>query len=632
MNATVQTLDGRIVSLERKTAATIGYGPTRGWLDVFASYGPLDLIGTSESPGAYYRMRYGHPIIKSILDRRKDIVASTPIRWAGPHEATLNAFWDRLAKTNPELKLSRLLAEIIDQKTSFGFSLYEKRWDSLGLNLWLVDPRSIYEFVQPDKFASEPAAIRFVSTAQSATFAFDNFYLFSNRTFATNWWGESILYCLLRDFLTWESEWKTYISARMLEKGVIHAKETGSGSTTTRDEIIGAIKAILRGQDVGIITDGQWDISVIQVSNGQDAVAQKNDLDNAFNECIRQTLSSNLNTLGLSSVGSKALAETMKINDEEAFESFLENEFEEFCASTIVEDLAYYLGIPQSEIAISTFGAEYKSSAIDPTLVWGLVEKGILSLQSLGPDNTAMMIESLGLDPSSTSYMAPKAEAIVEDTIPEADTYLPPSTVRKLAAVAIAKIFSLPKEQRGVVSGHELALIRKIASNGPLPMRTLAQWDALLDAELNSPAPNPLRVEAFGGMEAREYLDSELSPAETLFAESLSDLDLKPTEAMASNARKGLEWREEFNRGGTAVGVARARDIANRKNLSPETVSRMVSFFARHAQNEKAEGWESGEEGYPSAGRVAHELWGGDSGRTWAEAKFEQIKRIRSDK
>jgi len=97
---------------------------------------------------------------------------------------------------------------------------------------------------------------------------------------------------------------------------------------------------------------------------------------------------------------------------------------------------------------------------------------------------------------------------------------------------------------------------------------------------------------------------------------TLKDLDLKPTESMANNARRGLELRKEYGRGGTAVGVARARDLANRKDLSPETVLRMYSYFSRHEVDKKGRGWDAGTEGYPSAGRIAWLLWGGDSGYT----------------
>ena len=97
----------------------------------------------------------------------------------------------------------------------------------------------------------------------------------------------------------------------------------------------------------------------------------------------------------------------------------------------------------------------------------------------------------------------------------------------------------------------------------------------------------------------------------------------KPTAGMIAEARRGLAWRKEFGRGGTPVGVARARDIINGKQLSESTVKRMYSFFSRHAVDAQAEGFDRGEDGYPSAGRIAHALWGGDAGFSWS-------KRIRN--
>jgi len=96
---------------------------------------------------------------------------------------------------------------------------------------------------------------------------------------------------------------------------------------------------------------------------------------------------------------------------------------------------------------------------------------------------------------------------------------------------------------------------------------------------------------------------------------------MTPNDAMVRNATRALEWREEFGRGGTEVGVARARDIKNRKELSQDTVNRMISYFARHEVDKKAEGFSQGEEGFPSAGRIAWDLWGGDAGKSWANAR-----------
>lgn len=102
-------------------------------------------------------------------------------------------------------------------------------------------------------------------------------------------------------------------------------------------------------------------------------------------------------------------------------------------------------------------------------------------------------------------------------------------------------------------------------------------------------------------------------------------IDFTPTDAMANEAQRGLDWRDEHNRGGTEVGIARARDIANRRNLSPDTARRMFSFFSRHEGNKQATGFEPGEDGYPSNGRIAWALWGGDPGFSWSRARVEQM-------
>ena len=108
-----------------------------------------------------------------------------------------------------------------------------------------------------------------------------------------------------------------------------------------------------------------------------------------------------------------------------------------------------------------------------------------------------------------------------------------------------------------------------------------------------------------------------------------SDINTTPTDAMAEEARKGLEWRKEFNRGGTSVGVARARQLVNKQSLSPSVVRRMFSFFARHEVDKRAEGFRAGEDGYPSAGRIAWALWGGDAGFSWSRRKVKELDKER---
>jgi len=105
-----------------------------------------------------------------------------------------------------------------------------------------------------------------------------------------------------------------------------------------------------------------------------------------------------------------------------------------------------------------------------------------------------------------------------------------------------------------------------------------------------------------------------------------------PTKGMKSEAQKGLDWRREHGRGGTAVGIARARDIVSGKNLSESTVKRMYSFFSRHEVDKKGEGFTPDEDGFPSNGRIAWALWGGDAGFTWSKAIVDRLKKEDGDR
>lgn len=106
----------------------------------------------------------------------------------------------------------------------------------------------------------------------------------------------------------------------------------------------------------------------------------------------------------------------------------------------------------------------------------------------------------------------------------------------------------------------------------------------------------------------------------------------KPTSGMASAAKRALKWRADGKPGGTLVGLARANQLKDRDPLTASTVLRMFSFFSRHEVDKRATGFNSGEEGFPSKGRVAWDLWGGDGGYSWSTAKRNQIMRERESK
>jgi HK97 family phage prohead protease len=102
-------------------------------------------------------------------------------------------------------------------------------------------------------------------------------------------------------------------------------------------------------------------------------------------------------------------------------------------------------------------------------------------------------------------------------------------------------------------------------------------------------------------------------------------IDFSPPAGVREEAAKGLAWRSEYGRGGTAVGVARARDLSNGTNISPETARRMKAFFDRHQTNIGTTGWSPGDDGFPSNGRIAWALWGSDPGWAWSRKLVEQM-------
>lgn len=131
---------------------------------------------------------------------------------------------------------------------------------------------------------------------------------------------------------------------------------------------------------------------------------------------------------------------------------------------------------------------------------------------------------------------------------------------------------------------------------------------ARLEDALTSPA---LLVEAARKKKSRED------------AGKYKHINFVPNASVAKAAARGLKLRDKFNRGGTAVGIARGRDLANRKKLSPTTIKRMRSFFARHEGNKKP-GWSKPSD--PTNGYIAHLLWGGDAGRSWANKIVRQME------
>jgi capsid protein len=106
---------------------------------------------------------------------------------------------------------------------------------------------------------------------------------------------------------------------------------------------------------------------------------------------------------------------------------------------------------------------------------------------------------------------------------------------------------------------------------------------------------------------------------------NFADGSYVPTGAMADNARRALDVREKkpmSQRGMTSVGIARARDLINKRPMSEDTVRRMKAFFDRHEADKQGETWSEQGKGWQ-----AWNGWGGDEGYSWATAIVERLNK-----
>ena len=105
-----------------------------------------------------------------------------------------------------------------------------------------------------------------------------------------------------------------------------------------------------------------------------------------------------------------------------------------------------------------------------------------------------------------------------------------------------------------------------------------------------------------------------------------------PPAGAAAAAKRALGWISDGHAGDgfTGAGRNRAGQLSRREGLSRDTIMRMVSFFARHEVDKKAEGFNQGEKGFPSPGRVAWDAWGGDAGKSWAESVAAKLNKEKS--
>ena len=182
-----------------------------------------------------------------------------------------------------------------------------------------------------------------------------------------------------------------------------------------------------------------------------------------------------------------------------------------------------------------------------------------------------------------------------------------------------------------------------VGKSGPLVLFSNDTQGVVINSEenlvVNQGALSSLTASATWSDEDLDITDSQLE----LASAALVTLDVSVVggarrlytipKGAQEEANTALEWRKEHKRGGTPVGLNTARTLSRGGQIGIEKVRHIAKYFPRHEVDKKAKGYSPGEDGFPSNGRIAWALWGGDTAWRWARAivERENKKSLRAD-
>jgi HK97 family phage prohead protease len=128
-----------------------------------------------------------------------------------------------------------------------------------------------------------------------------------------------------------------------------------------------------------------------------------------------------------------------------------------------------------------------------------------------------------------------------------------------------------------------------------------------------------------------------ISPDDVPESRSVRAVDLTPPAYMVEAARKGLEWYADGLAGDglTAKTVREARDMVA-GNVTADKWVRIAAWISRHLVDLESPDANESSDNYPSAGVVAHALWGSAGGKTGAQRALsyatDLVGRIEAEK
>lgn len=201
------------------------------------------------------------------------------------------------------------------------------------------------------------------------------------------------------------------------------------------------------------------------------------------------------------------------------------------------------------------------------------------------------------------------------------------------------------------IAGGDIAIVE--TSLGPMPLEQVSQGlSPAVTLPFGDQAPSlddagtdPEGVEQVGDLVVQpEGLIGEEEGVAEVAAEGLSrtpmqrnkyeGIDFSVPKGVKAELERGLKWHEEGHSGDglRQETVSWARRMYNGQDISPDKARKMRAWLARHEVDKEGKGFEPGEDGFPSPGRVAWALWGGDPAVAWSNKLVRQMEAAEAKK
>jgi len=547
---------------------------------------PKSVRGLAGLPGIYDQMERGHPRIAAAAEELVLTIGRNVPQYRTPDEATADeARFAALCQAmfvddvTPDAECDatgwQALAPMLSDYYRRGFYLAERRWveapterrpsavgDGRRVELFQLHASTVDQYGWPSTPSAKPNRVRQTSRSGSSVIEWTRLIHLQHGGTPGEVEGVSWYRPLVMLFERWKSTLLGAERRLFMDAGMLRVQSPAGESQADRDAMLSTLQSWANGYAPWMIHPEGYDVAVEYPSGSMPDV--RSSLEYLDSE-IDNKLSRALRSLGAAAHGSRALGEEISASDDDETAARLEVLYAAYGrdnAAWLAREIGYAGRLPDLCLVddVSVDAATWV------TRTAAAVSSGLLTWSA---DDESQAREILGL--------GERAE------VGDSRTLL----VGQIQA-AQAIVQSLNPTEPGVAP---------IASETALELLTAA----------GVPFESAQRI-----------VDAESRKRVASQPVAMSD-GFVPPKGAADTAARALEWRREYGRGGTEVGVARARDLSNRANLSLDTVKRMKAYFDRHVGDLDAEGAEDGDPGFPSAGRIAWDLWGGDAGRAWAE-------------